>query len=387
MTMLKSSLCCFLCQGTISVRSENLDKFKFHLENVHDVFYDHDILVAVNFLEAHEKEVILEKVLPRIKEQFENVHTVDGKYINGGKLGIEKRLLELDGNSENENVAKRYKIDKDSSAPFSDIADEKLRIEAKSDHDRIAENNFDDESDIEDDAVSVGEALDKSNDKPEDEFTTCYICNQSIRKTILNFHLKSHSSTAECTICKQVLQKRSLPKHMRRCEIMNSLRRERPAAVQEEVSMEEEMVAVDEHEQQESKFTKIDKTTAMKSSESNCPVCGKLMLKGNINRHIRLVHGKAKEDFKCKICFASFHQLDSLEIHTYKEHNLDLEDMEQMLQEKTEDENSSKLGNETLEGITNLEPVDETKKFKCEQCDNVYTSKDSVRRHRRKAHE
>ena len=30
---------------------------------------------------------------------------------------------------------------------------------------------------------------------------------------------------------------------------------------------------------------------------------------------------------------------------------------------------------------------DEGKKFKCAECDNVYTSKDSLRRHRKKVHQ
>ena len=76
------------------MRSGNLDKFKVHVESAHDVFYDHDILIAINFLEAHEKEVIIAKVLPRMKLLFNKVRSFNGKFVIGNKLTIEKRLLE-----------------------------------------------------------------------------------------------------------------------------------------------------------------------------------------------------------------------------------------------------------------------------------------------------
>ena len=94
--MLKGPISCLLCKGAISVRSGNLDKFKVHVESAHDVFYDHDILIAINFLEAHEKEVIIAKVLLRMKLLFNKVRSFNGKFVIGNKLTIEKRLLEHD---------------------------------------------------------------------------------------------------------------------------------------------------------------------------------------------------------------------------------------------------------------------------------------------------
>ena len=110
-------------------------------------------------------------------------------------------------------------------------------------------------------------------------------------------------------------------------------------------------------------------------------------------------------DFKCKICFTAFQQLDSLKFHTNKEHNLELEDVEQMLQENGDNnasqvniENQSprvKLDPEILEKVMNSAEHDRSvekpetsddKKYKCDRCENVYTNKDSVRRHKRKSH-
>ena len=69
----QGSVSCIMCKGAVSVRAGNLEKMKVHVESDHDVFFDHDILIAINFLESHEKEVIIEKVLPRMKMLFQNM--------------------------------------------------------------------------------------------------------------------------------------------------------------------------------------------------------------------------------------------------------------------------------------------------------------------------
>merc|ERR1739838_791968 len=79
----------------MGVRAGNLERFKVHVESDHDVFYDQDLLIAINFLEPHEKEVIIEKVLPRMKIIFQNVKT----FQRGGtenKLQLEKRKYDED---------------------------------------------------------------------------------------------------------------------------------------------------------------------------------------------------------------------------------------------------------------------------------------------------
>ena len=153
----------------------------------------------------------------------------------------------------------------------------------------------------------------------------------------------------------------------------------------------------------------VEPKSSATDAESQCYICKKPMLKGNIRRHIRMVH-TAELDFKCKICFTGFQKLDSLKWHTNKEHNLELEDVEQMLQESSEQnskyvEKETPVNNEPSSGNIKLDPEilekmkstendestdkpedGENKKYKCDQCENVYTNKDSVRRHRRKAH-
>ena len=121
MAMPKGSINCLLCKGALSVRSGNLDKVKLHMVSDHGVFYDQDLLIAINFLEPHEKEVIVEKVVPRMKLMFDNIRSFNGMSINGSKLAIEKRLLESDDSSEERdlNPSKRIALHRDDeSTPY-----------------------------------------------------------------------------------------------------------------------------------------------------------------------------------------------------------------------------------------------------------------------------
>ena len=86
---------CALCQAAVSLRAGTLEKLKLHMETDHDAFFQHDILTAINFLEDHEKEVIIEKVLPRMKLQLETAKQFNKKGLASSRLEIETRLLEL----------------------------------------------------------------------------------------------------------------------------------------------------------------------------------------------------------------------------------------------------------------------------------------------------
>jgi len=437
MAMPRGSITCILCKGTISVRSGNLEKFKVHMESDHDVFYDHDILIAINFLESHEKDIIVEKVLPRMRLLFDNVRSFNGKISIGDKLSIEKRLLENDDNEANSSnfPAKkkaRYSLEddeinevgtseKESSIELSDRGEEINLGDDSDDEDQMVLKVNDDNSDEVNDAVSVGETLAESIQsirnilkEKKDEFADCDVCHQSIRKSIFDFHRKSHLSaaktTAECDICRKVMQKKSMYKHKKRCHILNMNR----SNLADDTSNKDASVNVSELEVESTndgmKSAQVDVPTPSTSDgESQCYICKKTMLKGNIRRHIRMVH-TSELDFKCKICFTGFQKLESLKWHTTKEHNLDLEDVEQLLQEGNEElskdnEKQYTPSSDNPNGSVELnpdifkkvmkaeqdEPSDkteegDTKKYKCEQCDNEYTNKDSVRRHRRKAH-
>ena len=84
---------CLLCNATISVRLGNFHKLNSHLEVNHDVFFQQDLLMALNFLEDHERDVIIEKVLPRMKLTLNNAKNLDKKDVLKKKLDIEKRIF------------------------------------------------------------------------------------------------------------------------------------------------------------------------------------------------------------------------------------------------------------------------------------------------------
>ena len=71
---------CLLCNATISVRIGNFGKLKLHMETNHDVFYEQDLIMALNFLEDHEREVIIEKVLPRMDLCLNKAKIIDKWY-------------------------------------------------------------------------------------------------------------------------------------------------------------------------------------------------------------------------------------------------------------------------------------------------------------------
>jgi len=426
MTMPRGSISCLLCKGAISVRAGNLDKFKAHVESNHDVFFEHDILIAINFLEDHEKEVIIEKVLPRMRLLFDNMS--NGKVSISEKLLIDKRLREYDSNEvelvrpvkkSRHNSGGSGKMDRclDSSIELSDTdRSEDMNIGKNSDNQhnikfKQMEDDYNDE--VNDDAVSVGsETLSESIQsvramfKENDEFTDCDECHQSVRKSVFDFHKKSHltaQQTVECEICRKVMLKKSMYKHKRRCEILNtsknSSRRDSNESDHKD-DVKVPMKPVTTSAQNANGVGESPKTSDR--AESQCYICKKSMLKGNINRHIRMVHGNELE-FKCKICATGFQKIESLKLHTTKEHNLELEDIEQNENRddkpkdfvKSEDSKLSvKLDPEILEMVRKSEEEkrDEYKdglevdRFECIFCGKAYSNKDSLRRHKKKHH-
>ena len=107
-TMAGGAISCLFCKGSVSLKCGTLDKFKLHMDNNHDAFFDQDILIAVNFLEEIEKEAIIEKVLPRIlnvlgKEKNSN----DGTAYGNGPTG-QKRTLEHETDHQDNPSSKRF---------------------------------------------------------------------------------------------------------------------------------------------------------------------------------------------------------------------------------------------------------------------------------------
>ena len=63
--MAKSFYCVF-CREIASLRMGDFPQFQQHMEGVHKVYYEYDILLAVNFIERSEKDTIIERVKRKV---------------------------------------------------------------------------------------------------------------------------------------------------------------------------------------------------------------------------------------------------------------------------------------------------------------------------------
>ena len=205
---------CLLCNATISVRIGNYGKLKLHMETNHDVFYEQDLLMALNFLEDHEREVIIEKVLPRMDFCLNKAKVIDKKDGLKIKLDIEKRLFsddskeshmveeenDSDGNGVEESLEKD-RID------FEDVIEDESQQENPEKKMRLDES-FPIEASLE---ISLDESDDilidgggRKNEKPP----------QMLGK-----------DEVKCVLCHNVFKKRSMYNHKRRCELREKIRK------------------------------------------------------------------------------------------------------------------------------------------------------------------
>ena len=114
------SFYCVFCRDIASLRMGDFAQFQQHMENVHRVHYEYDILLAVNFIERAEKDAIIEKVKRKVGGGDEEVVTE------------KKKKVEIKMSPPNTDIkpAKTY-LQSKLSDPFSKVTIEKItnRIE------------------------------------------------------------------------------------------------------------------------------------------------------------------------------------------------------------------------------------------------------------------
>ena len=205
---------CLLCNATISVRIGNYGKLKLHMETNHDVFYEQDLLMALNFLEDHEREVIIEKVLPRMDIFLNKAKVIDKKEGLKNRLDIEKRLFSDDNEASNMVIEEK---DSDVNGVQETLENDRIDFEDVIEDDSLQESSekrmrLDESSPIE---GSLEISLDESddilidgggwkNEKPP----------QMLGK-----------DEVECGLCHNVFKKRSMYNHKRRCELREKIRK------------------------------------------------------------------------------------------------------------------------------------------------------------------
>ena len=75
------SFYCVFCRDIASLRMGDFAQFQQHMEGVHRVHYEYDILLAVNFIERAEKDAIIERVKRKVGGGGEEEVVVEKKKV------------------------------------------------------------------------------------------------------------------------------------------------------------------------------------------------------------------------------------------------------------------------------------------------------------------
>jgi len=413
MVVPKGSVLCLLCRGAINLKSGNLERFKSHLESVHDALYDMDLVISLAFLEGGEKEGIVDNMFPRIKHFFKSIKHNAENY-SEDKLGIEKRLLEEEEEEEDEvmNPRKKIRMEEVQPKPTKNLGDEKFSEDEDSIID-VAENDYisDDESDISD--------HDDDDDKIEVSpvkvsLSHCKLCQLSLPLSSYKAHMELHEKEvsvssanddklekskdekpglpsiqekeqssddvvddkeySKCEVCGKNLKRKNMSRHKRRIHgisnsqlgISNSQDILEKVNTPENEEKSEVNDAIMDDLNDDSIQQPSDKTDQILKSGPNaptrCDICMKPMMKKSLARHMSNLHPSEKlrtssspistsrnpdnpgsketntasqsivddqeYDYRCKICFTRFQDLEDVKIHVKEDHDIDYEDLE-----------------------------------------------------------
>ena len=196
--MSEASIVCPLCNARLSVRAGNLNKLQLHVERSHDVFQDQDIVMALSFLELHEKEVIIDQVIPRIKRLLDKSKTLDCSEVINTDLLINEKLETPQNESEIDTCAEASTNDTDDTDVNNKQFEEEDNIENMTESIEITKMVH--YSDVTDKVTKHRKRMDM-----DAKVSKCYICNLPVKKYKLIQHRRN---------C-QILQKQ---KHLQRAK-------------------------------------------------------------------------------------------------------------------------------------------------------------------------
>ena len=317
MALSRSYVRCSLCQGNVSIIAGNLDKLKSHLENQHDVFHHLDFQIAINFLEDFEKEDLISKLLPRMKVVFEGAKVPGKRSRDENEMELEveakKEKIETDLDRDEEKEEEENNVYEDSSDDnFEIVTDENpdgqsIKQDPKTSQDKKGPNVKEVSLKAEKEEEDKGNEKDTQDGGKED-------------KDCIDGSKKEESTGVE-TPSKPGIIRKSPRKSVPSRKVFKLTKTPTPR---------KESVVV---------ATKNNNNN-FRTAVTICPRCQKEMLKRNLRRHLRVVHGQEPPShpdlhhqlllFKCKICSAGFASRDDLGLHTSEVHTLNIEDVEAM---------------------------------------------------------
>ena len=209
----RGGVTCLLCNATISVKIGNYGKLKLHMETNHDVFYEQDLLVALNFLQDHEREVIIEKVLPRMDFCLNQAKNIDKNMVQKKKRKIERRLFSEtneDSGSEDQDPDVTGVVEKTTGK-------DKINIED------LAEDEDDSESPVKKIRLEESSLIEESLEISLDESDEILMEGDSQKGAVQPQMLCKDD--VECGLCHNIFKKKSMYNHKRRCELRDKIKK------------------------------------------------------------------------------------------------------------------------------------------------------------------
>ena len=307
MALSRSYVRCSLCQGNVSITAGNLDKLKSHLQNQHDIFHHLDFQIATNFLEDFEKDDLITKLLPRMKVVFEAAK-FPGKRSRdekGMKGEAKKERTDEDLNRDEEKEDEEENVYEDSSDDnFEIVADENPDGQSKKQEQKISRDQKGEN--VQEGSLKAEKGEDKDN---REDFQ------DDIKEDWIAGSKKEEGNGVE-TPSKPEITRKSQRKSIPSRKVFKLTKTPTP--------------------RKESVVAATKNNYNFRTAVTICPCCQKEMLKRNLRRHLRVVHGQEPPSppghqlllFKCKICSAGFASRDDLSLHTSEVHTLDIEDVE-----------------------------------------------------------
>ena len=288
---------CHLCNASISVKSGTFEKLQAHLETSHEIFYGYETLIAIAFLEDHEKEVIVEKVLPRMKLFLDTAKSLNKKYPTGARLDIEKKLCgDEDASEEKEGTEEQFQRREVRDDTEAEETEDEDREESEDEDENPSKRSRLNEIDV---SASLEISLDESDETlffPDDLKTP----DPGVSSSGVGDKPKD---TVECPICHNNFKKKSMNKHRQRCELRERVRQmdlAKQAKLEQEKEESRNYVTIEgnDEEDDQGEDTAEDLELSVSASPSftggsgtDCGVCGKsFSSKTNLKRHLRTVH-------------------------------------------------------------------------------------------------
>ena len=313
------TISCALCRATISVRKGDKTRFYSHISVDHEVHYDMDFFFAACFMNDQEKDTVVNL----LSEKIQNEVLIDD-------TSIEENEISVCETSNNENEILLNDTSNDEEPPIEKIQTEVIIDDTSNEENEISvfdttndENEIfiNDSSNDEEPPIEIeNEILDNKDEGDMDpsqilsvEITTEETANTannledsentetetSKEKDEQNVKIKSEKdgSKVECDVCNLLIPKRAIRIHI---------------------------------------ASKHKGNTAKRNKIQNCLYCDKRVSKGNMNRHIKMMHKRFRKfkkepglqkqeetgmDFvKCKTCQKSIKK-GSYKRHVIEKHS------------------------------------------------------------------